>query len=333
MTPQRILVIQTAFIGDVILATSLLEKLHGTYPTAQIDLLVREGNEGLFYQHPYLNQVLIWKKKEGKYKSLLQLLGQIRGQRYDWLINLQRFGSTGFLTAFSGARVRTGFDKNPFSFLFTEKVPHRIIKGFHEVDRNQELIRQHVDGPVAKPRLYPSFGDYEKVKQYQEQPYVCIAPASVWYTKQYPAERWAQLIRNLPDHYKVYLLGSPDDKSLAEGIINESGRKDLATNLCGQLSFLESAALMEGAAMNYVNDSAPMHISSAMNAPVCAVYCSTVPEFGFGPLSDESHVVEKQEPLHCRPCGLHGHKACPEGHFRCALDIQLSQLLSVLPRS
>ncbi|GAB3173176.1 glycosyltransferase family 9 protein [Telluribacter humicola] len=333
MNPQRILVIQTAFIGDVILATSLLEKLHSSYPGAHIDLLVRKGNEGLFHQHPYLNQVLIWHKKEGKYKSLLQLLGQIRQQRYDWLINLQRFGSTGFLTAFSGAKVSTGFEKNPFSFLFTESLPHRISNGFHEVDRNQELVKKHVDSTVSKPRLYPSPGDYEKLKPYQEQPYVCVAPASVWYTKQYPAERWADLIRNLPKQYKVYLLGSPDDKQLAEGIIRDSGRTDIATNLCGQLSFLASAALMEKAAMNYVNDSAPMHISSAMNAPVCAVYCSTVPEFGFGPLSDVSHIVQKQEPLHCRPCGLHGHKACPEGHFRCALDIELSQLLSVLPQS
>ncbi|HEV7350713.1 glycosyltransferase family 9 protein [Telluribacter sp.] len=332
MNPQRILVIQTAFIGDVILATSLLETLHSHFPAAQIDLLVRKGNEGLFQQHPYLNKVLIWQKKGGKYKSLLQLLRQIRAQRYDWLINVQRFGSTGFLTAFSGAAVRTGFDKNPFSFLFTDSIPHRLEKGVHEVDRNHELLKKYLPGPVARPRLYPSASDYQKVAPYQTQPYLCIAPASVWYTKQYPAERWAELLRKLPDQYRVFLLGSPDDRHLAERIIKSSGRSTSVVNLSGQLQFLESAALMEKATMNYVNDSAPMHLASAVNAPVCAVYCSTVPEFGFGPLSAGAYIVEKKEPLYCRPCGLHGHKACPEGHFRCAFDIELTQLLQVLPQ-
>jgi heptosyltransferase-2 len=102
------------------------------------------------------------------------------------------------------------------------------------------------------------------------------------------------------------------------------------TNLCGQLSFLESAALMRDARMNYVNDSAPLHFASAMNAPVTAVYCSTIPGFGFGPLSDQRFVVETRETLDCRPCGLHGFKACPLGHFNCAHTINAGQLLATL---
>jgi heptosyltransferase-2 len=82
--------------------------------------------------------------------------------------------------------------------------------------------------------------------------------------------------------------------------------------------------------MNYVNDSAPMHLCSAMNAPVTAVYCSTVPQFGFGPLSGNSNIVEVSEKLSCRPCGLHGFKKCPENHFKCALNITTSQLLKHL---
>lgn len=73
--------------------------------------------------------------------------------------------------------------------------------------------------------------------------------------------------------------------------------------------------------MNYVNDSAPLHIASAMNAPVTAIFCSTVPAFGFGPLRENGRVVETLEKLDCRPCGLHGHQACPKGHFKCALGI------------
>jgi heptosyltransferase-2 len=74
---------------------------------------------------------------------------------------------------------------------------------------------------------------------------------------------------------------------------------------------------MRDAAMNFVNDSAPMHFASAMNAPTTAFFCSTIPEFGFGPLSEKARIVETEEQLECRPCGLHGKKSCPLGHFKC----------------
>ena len=60
---QRILVIQTAFIGDVVLATGIIEKLHQYFPDAQIDFLLLKGNEGLLTNHPYLHEVLIWNKQ------------------------------------------------------------------------------------------------------------------------------------------------------------------------------------------------------------------------------------------------------------------------------
>ena len=88
---QKILIIQTAFIGDVVLATALLEKWHGFYPEDQIDFLVRKGNEGLLDNHPFLHEVLIWNKKENKTKNLFQLLKKIRRTKYDKVINLQRF--------------------------------------------------------------------------------------------------------------------------------------------------------------------------------------------------------------------------------------------------
>jgi heptosyltransferase-2 len=331
MALNKILVIQTAFIGDVILATALLENLHQQFPEARIDILVRKGNEGLFDNHPFLNQVLIWKKKEGKYKSLWNILKQIRTEQYGWVINIQRFGSTGFLTGFSKAGITTGFDKNPLSFLFTNKIPHKISEGVHEVQRNHELIKTEVKTDIAgKPRLYPATQDFEYIGQFEKKPYICIAPASVWYTKQYTVDGWVSLINKLYPEFQIYLLGGPSDAYLANEITEKVVNPQRIESLIGKLSFLQSAALMKGAVMNFVNDSAPMHICSAVNAPVTAVYCSTIPGFGYGPLSDNSHVVEVIEKLSCRPCGLHGHKRCPEGHFKCANDISTSQLLEVL---
>ena len=330
---QKILLIQTAFIGDVVLATGVLEKLHEFYPEAAIDFLVRKGNESLFANHPFLNKVLIWQKKESKYKHLLQLLKTIRHSEYDRVVNLQRYAATGFLTAFCGAKETIGFDKNPFSLFFSKKIKHSFTSeggiALHEIERNHLLIEHVTDNLVAKPVLYPDKGDMKAVESYQTKPYICIAPASVWFTKQFPVDKWISFINALPTHLAVYLIGAPTDNILCDSIVKATPEKQVI-NLAGKLSFLQSAALQKKAIMNYVNDSAPMHFASSVNAPVTAVYCSTVASFGYGPLSEKSFVVEVSTPLICRPCGIHGKKACPHNHFDCANKITNQQLLSVV---
>lgn len=326
---MRILVIQTAFIGDAILATALLEKLHAQMPDCQIDYLVRKGNEGLFKGHPFLNEVLIWDKKR-KYKSLWSLLGKVRKTRYNKLICIQRFGTMGFFTMLSNAKETIGFEKNPFSAFFSVKVKHEIEPGIHEVNRNTRLISFFTDNKVFRPKLYPANADFSKVSIYQEKPYLVMAPTSVWLTKQFPESQWVNLINSLGAKYKIYLLGAPTDFDACERIINQVKEKEAVVNLSGKLSLLESSALMKGAVLNFVNDSAPIHLASSMNAPVCAIYCSTIPGFGFGPLSDFARIVAFEGELNCRPCGLHGKKECPEGHFRCGFDIRTAQLLKVL---
>ncbi len=372
---KQFLIIQTAFLGDAVLATSILEKLHAHYPDAAIDLVVRKGNDGLFTAHPFLRTLHVWDKRESKTRSLIKLIGILRKQRYDHVINAQRFFSTGLMTALSGGKETTGYDKNPLSFLFSRKVKHQIpepaelrkgpVKSdaviIHEVDRLNDLIVYLTDGLRPLPKLYPSAADRSLVEQVirpqhsptgsslktpagslaedpaapgaqqgpeaeilreKRGPYITIAPASVWFTKQWPAEKWIELIKVLPVNRRIFLIGAPGDIPLCERIIKEAGRGEV---LAGKLSLLGTAALMEGAAMNYVNDSAPLHIASAMNAPVTVVFCSTVPNFGFGPLNANGHIVERTEPLYCRPCGLHGYQACPEGHFKCAWEIDVSQ--------
>lgn len=329
---QKFLVIQTAFIGDVVLATGILEKLHEHYPDASIDYMVRKGNERLLDGHPFLNKVLVWNKKDGKYKSLRALLKEIRAEHYDKVINVQRYATTGFVTVFSNAKEKIGFDKNPWSFLFTTKIKHHMNAGgysLHEIERNHLLISSFTDDKPAKPKLYPSAKDFDKIMALKQKPYLCVAPSSVWFTKQYPKDKWISFINNLHVKYNIYLLGAPGDAALCEEI-KKIALHPFVINMAGKLNFLESAALMKGAEMNYVNDSAPMHFASAVNAPVAAVYCSTVPAFGYGPLSDNSFIIETKEQLSCRPCGLHGYKACPKKHFKCALTINDEQLLQVI---
>ncbi len=321
---KKILIIQTAFIGDVILATPLIENLKDEFPSVQIDFLLRKGNEALLEDHPKVNHVLIWNKKE-KYKSLFQIIKRVRKEKYDVVLCVQRFFNAGLITALSGAKMKIGFDKNPLSFSFTKKVKHDLESGKHECERNLELIAQWVKDGKRRPRLYPLPKHFQKVKAFQNTPYICMAPASVWFTKQLAKEKWIELIKQMPQH-QIYLLGAPSDEALCKEIITAS-KHEKTQSLCGQLNLLECAALMEQALMNYVNDSAPMHLASSMNASTTAFFCSTVKEFGFYPLADNSIVAEVEEKLDCRPCGLHGLKTCPKGHFNCAHHINTNKFV------
>jgi len=333
---QKILVIQTAFIGDVVLATALVESLHQQYPQAAIDVVVRKGNEPLFNEHPFINELIVWDKKQHKYLNWLSILKKIRAKKYDVLINVQRFAATGLWTLLSKATTTIGFDKNPFSSLFTHSVKHDVTQnGVHEINRNHRLTESLGALQLCMPKLYPTKSDFDKVKQYQAEKYITIAPASVWFTKQFPISAWVSFLSELPFEGPIYILGGVLDKALGDQIINEVGSIDSNAskkiiNLSGVLGFLASAALQQKAVMNYVNDSAPLHFCSAVNAPVTAIYCSTIPAFGFGPLSTNSFIVETQQNLSCRPCGLHGKKHCPLGHFNCAKTIANTQLIAPL---
>jgi lipopolysaccharide heptosyltransferase II len=325
---ERILIIQTAFLGDVILATGLVEKVYQHYPDAEIDILIRKGYESLFEGHPGICRVHVFQKNRQKYLNLLRLVRVIRGLRYDVVVNVQRFFSSGLITFLAGADISVGFNKNPLSFLFSNKINHQF-DGNHETGRNHNLVAWFTDDQPGKPVLYPQPRNYENVAVYSREKYFCIAPASIWATKQFPEQKWLEFLSMVPDGISIYLIGGDSDHPLGEKIRTKAGR-ECVINLCGKLSLLDTAALMAGAALNLVNDSAPMHMASAMNAPVCAVYCSTIPAFGYGPLSDQSYILEINGELYCRPCGIHGRKKCPEGHFRCALDITQEQMKEIL---
>ncbi|MBY0425631.1 MAG: glycosyltransferase family 9 protein [Cytophagales bacterium] len=329
---NKILVIQTAFLGDVILATSLLEKLHQTYPHASLDFLVKKGNEGLVVGHPFIRQTLVFDKGKGKLRTLIALARAVRKEKYDLVVNVQRFFSSGFIATFSGAKQITGFDKNPFSFFFTHKIKHQIKNSVpfeQEIYRNQHLIDGYTNGVAAKPRLYPSPADLETIQPYVKQPFICLAPASVWKTKRLPEHKWVGIADHMPENLHIYLLGAPSDAPMLEEIKNHSSHP-LISNLAGKFTFLQSAALMKKSVMNVVNDSGPMHLASAMNAPTCAVFCSTVENFGFGPLSDISFVVQTEEALDCKPCGVHGLNACPLGHFKCGEGVSVDRIVSII---
>lgn len=319
---MRFLIIQTAFLGDVILATPVVSELKRIFPEAEIDFLVRKGNESVLENNPHLKQVYVLNKKAGKFKEIKRLSKVFRGNQYDYVINLHRFGSSGIITWLSGANKKIGFDKNPFSFSYTKKFKHEIGTGKHEVERNLELIQEFGAEKLVRPQVFPSTENYRKIESLDLENYVCFAPASVWFTKQLPEHKWVELGNQLSNDTTIVFVGGPSDLELCERISKQIPNKHIL-NLAGKLSILESCALFEKAKRCYVNDSGPLHMASAVNAKQTAFFCATVPNFGFGPLSEDLQILETTETLDCRPCGLHGGKTCPKGHFKCG-EIDLS---------
>jgi heptosyltransferase-2 len=328
---MKILIIQTAFIGDVILATSLVEQTKAMYPNSEIHFLLRHGNQSLLKYNPHINKVIVWNKSKSKYSSLIKLALDARSENYDLLLNIQRFTSSGIFCLLSGAKITVGFDKNPLSIFFTKQVKHKIpfIKDGeiqHEVQRNALLLNDALTTAV-KPKLYFSKEETSKVDALieKETPYIVLAPSSVWFTKQWSKEKWIELTKRISKNYTLFFIGGPDDKEYIETI-----NQGFGINLCGVLSLTESAYLMKNAQRVLVNDSAPLHLASSVNANTTAIFCSTVKDFGYFPLSDNSCVISTDEELSCRPCGLHGKKACPLTHFKCSETIDVNRVIESL---
>lgn len=326
---QKFLIIQTAFLGDVILATPVCTELKRLFPDAQIDILVRKGNESILENHPAISTVLTFDKKVGKLKALKNCIQLIRKENYNTVINLHRFGSSGIITAFSKAPKKIGFAKNPFSFTYTTKIPHEIGNGTHEVERNLQTIAYFGADKLVRPSLFPSEANVEKIALLTNhaRPYFVLAPASVWFTKQLPITHWISLASDLAKRGTVYLIGGKEDVQLCQQVIDGAGII-ASNNFAGKLNLLDSCALLQQAERCFVNDSGPMHMASAMNTPTTAFFCATIPAFGFGPLATDATIVETAEQLACRPCGLHGGKTCPEGHFKCGSTIEINATAS-----
>lgn len=329
---KTILIIQTAFIGDTILASHFARAVKDQYPHSKIHFFLRKGNESVIQGLPTIEKTWVWSKENGKTKNLIKLIMELRKIKFDMVFNLHRHFNSGLVTALMKSPMKVGFKQNPLSFFYTRKIHHQIPdpRGWHEVQRNLELIPgfKIVDNSkIYKPELPLQEKNFQKVSPFVNEPYFVIAPASVWFTKAWSEEKFRELTTGLVQLGKVYFIGAPSDRELCDRI-----RKDLpqTENLCGLLSLLDSAALMKNAKRVFVNDSAPLHLASCVNAKTTAIFCSTVPAFGYTPLADDSVVVDVGNSLSCRPCGLHGHKNCPLGHYKCSQDIEVKKVLATI---
>lgn len=312
------LLVDTSFLGDVLCAEPLVRAAVAKFD-GPVDFLTSTGGAQMLAGHPDLREVMVYDKRgaDKGVGGLFRLAKALRQRQYARVICSHRSWRTAFLLRLARIPERVGYANASGAKLYTKRVPYP--KGLHEIQRNLALIG---GGDWERPRLFPSQEEHLRARQLApESGFVAVAPGSIWATKRWPAEHFAEAIRQLMKGGQgVVLLGGPDDTALAENIIQLSGGGPDLINLTGQTNLRESYAVLERAAVLITNDSAPMHMGVAAGIPVVAIFCSTVPEFGFGPRGPRD-VILQVENLECRPCGIHGHPTCPQQHFRCGKDV------------
>ncbi len=337
-TTKQILIIQTAFLGDVILTLPLLQVLKKKYPESKIDFLCIPRTSELLKNNPYVNEVIVYDKKNSGVGKFMELIKSLKNKRYDLIISPHRSFRSSLISRLSSARKTISFDKSSLSFLYDSKVQYQT--GIHEIQRNLKLlepleIKEH---KIFKPELFPSIEEKGKIdkllsdnKINSDDKLIAIAPGSVWFTKRFPKEKFVKLIDMLDSlSVKIILVGGGEDRDLCEYILQNSSNKNII-NTAGTLSILESAELIKRCTLLITNDSAPLHIANAMETNVIAIFGATVPEFGFYPYGSNDVIIETKG-LSCRPCSIHGGDKCPIGTFVCMLNIQEETIVEAVKK-
>lgn len=325
MTGARVstsLVIQTSFLGDTVLTTPLLAQLANRGP---VDVVTTPAAGSVLANHPAVRSVIVYDKRgaDRGLGGLLRLARRLRAERYDVAFLAQGSWRSAVLALLARVPTRIGFATSPGRWLYSKRVPYR--DDLHHAARLLMLARPNGREPTPeerRPTIAP--GDAERAAVdallarhavAPAEPLVALAPGSVWGTKRWPF--YPELARLLGTRARVVVIGSGADAPLAAAIV---AAEPAAIDATGQLSLLASAELLRRCGTVVTNDSAPMHLASAVGTPTVAIFGPTVPDFGFGPLAPRASVVGL-DTLPCRPCDRHGPQRCPLGHHRCMRDL------------
>ena len=328
------LVIQTSFLGDVVLTTPLIAELAQRGP---VDVLVTPVGAEALANNPDIRTVIRYDKR-GSYGAALgtwQTIKELRTRRpYEAAYLAQGSFRSGLLAMMTGAKQRIGFASSTGRALYTTQKPYRPER--HHAERLWSLaMSECADPPMRaqiRPRLYPSDEERHRVDLLLRQsgstsePIVALAPGSAWGTKRWPY--YVELAKRLAGDYKIAVVGSKADSAIAKEI-TDALPPDTVIDATGVLPLLASAELIGRAQAIVTNDSAPQHLASAMGTPTLTIFGPTVPEFGFGPLA-ERNAVAGHDKLNCRPCDRHGPERCPLGHWRCMRELSPEYISSLL---
>jgi heptosyltransferase-2 len=327
---ERILIVQTSFLGDVVLSTPVIKRVAEAHPDAEIWLMTTPLASAIVRNDPLVKGVISYDKagRDSGLRGTIKKAGEVKAFNFSTVYSLHRSFRTAILLFLSGIKKRVGFKESRLSFLYSElrhrakDAPHDVIKNLSLVPSNDQADRD-AELRVFLPPVDPAARVKEELGLLKGK-YAVIAPGSVWETKKWLADRFGKVGKGLIDAgLKVVLVGSNQDIPAAD----KAAKEGQLANLCGRTDISEMISLVRDAALLVCNDSFPLHLGSAFKVPTVALFCSTVPEFGFGPWKNNSVVLEVDN-LSCRPCGRHGRRSCPTGTQACMIGIPTDSALS-----
>ncbi len=316
---RRILLINLAFIGDVLLSTPVARALSQAYPAAAIDMMTVPLTAPLARGNPYINDVIEYDKR-GKHKkigALLALIREVRARRYDLAVTTN-FAPRGAMLAWAaGIPVRVGYDRQHAGWFLTHVASSRRPVIRHEAENYLDVLRPlgitTADTSLAltvDPRDAAALSG--KVRRSAGKKLVLICPAGSYPQKSWTAEGYSSLIRRLAPKADCCLIGGKAEGPLLAAINRASG--GAAQELPGTLTLGELAALVKEADLVVTVDTAPLHIAEAVGTPVVALFGPTDPRI-WGPRN--AHATVLQAPADCSPCW--GRTSCKEN--RCMTNI------------
>ena len=321
-------VIQTSFLGDTILTTPLLAQLAHRGP---VDVVTTPAAASVLTGHPAVRQVIVYDKR-GAHAGLFgftTMTSRLKAAGYDTAYLAQGSLRSALLVFAARIPERIGFATSSGNWLYTTKVAYR--DDLHHAARLLLLSRPNGREPTdeeMRPSLAPGAAERSVVDELLRsrgvelgERLIALAPGSVWATKRWPY--YEQLARALADAGRIVVVGGADDRALAAEIVSAVPG---AVDTTGALPLLASADLIGRCAVLVTNDSAQLHLASAMGTPTVAIFGPTVPEFGFGPLAPAKAVLG-HESLACRPCHRHGPRRCPLTHFRCMRELSVESVV------
>jgi lipopolysaccharide heptosyltransferase II len=335
---QRVLVLQNGFLGDTVLTLPLLSEIKLRYPSAKLVLACSPLAKELLQGHPDIDEIIVDDKK-GSDRGLLGIWRKattLKKMSFTVAFTPHKSLRSALMLYFAGIPLRVGFRQSAASFLFHRRVTREPQR--HDVERNLSLLRAFGIQPEdcrRSMRLPPGCGAEAVVKKIlssmgvdEKKMLIGINPGSVWATKRWSAEGFAEAIQLIRKNYDcdVVLFGGPADAEVASRIQDLCG--GTLVNLAGRIGLNEMPAALNLCRVLITNDSAPMHMAVACGVPTVAIFCATTPALGFYPYSDNAILLEKD--LSCRPCGSHGGRRCPLGTEDCIRLISPTHVLQAV---
>jgi heptosyltransferase-2 len=313
--PARVLIVQTAFLGDTVFTSSLFRAIARRFPGAEVDVCVAPRGQDVALAFPGVGHVHVYDKRgaDRGFRGLRRLAGRLATRQYPLAVLPHGSIRTALLARLSGIPERVGFAGAPGSFLYTARV-RTDERAF--LRREAALAAALGAGPAAM-QLVPR-AEWVDVAGAalagaggEKLAAVCLG--SEWPTKIWPARHVAGLTRRLAQSgLRPVLLGGARERALAREIRDAGGCIDTTGNSVG-----EALAILARSAIAVGGDSGLVHAARALGIPTVAV---------FGPTASDVHVFGARERavtlgLSCSPCSVHGSMRCPLGHHRCLDDL------------